>query len=98
MKHFIVEINYLVPVDQLSDVLPNHRAFLQTGYDRGLLLLSGPREPRIGGMVVARANSLEEIQEFFNNDPYHLQKVATHTFIEFNPVLHQPWLDNWVKG
>jgi uncharacterized protein YciI len=98
MKHFLVEIHYLVPVEQLAGILPDHRAFLLTGYERGLLLLSGPQEPRTGGIVVARSESLEEIQAFFANDPYCLAKVATHVYIEFNPVLHQSFLDDWIKG
>ena len=35
MKHFMVEIEYLVPVEQLGDILPEHRAFLKTGYEKG---------------------------------------------------------------
>jgi uncharacterized protein YciI len=98
MKHFVVDIHYLVPVEQLADILPAHRAFLQTGYEKGILLLSGPKEPRTGGLVVARSESLEALQVFFSHDPYHLKNVATHSFTEFNPVLRQSWLDDWVIG
>jgi uncharacterized protein YciI len=98
MKHFLIEIQYLVPVEQLAEILPDHRAFLKTGYDKGILLLSGPREPRTGGLVIARSESLTDIQTFFSRDPYLLKNVATHNYIEFNPVLHQSWLDDWVKG
>jgi len=98
MKHFVVDIHYLVPVEQLADILPAHRAFLQTGYDKGILLLSGPKEPRTGGLAIARSESLEALQIFFSNDPYHLENVATHSFTEFNPVLRQAWLEDWVKG
>jgi uncharacterized protein YciI len=98
MKHFIVDINYLVPAEQLADILPAHRAFLHTGYEKGILFMSGPKEPRTGGLAVARSESLKDLQEFFTQDPYHLNNVATHTFIEFNPVLRQSWLDDWVDG
>jgi uncharacterized protein YciI len=98
MKHFLVDINYLVPIEQLADIVPVHRAFLQTGYDQGILLLSGPREPRTGGIVIARAETQADLESFFRQDPYAIQKVATHSLIEFNPVLFQPWLNNWIKG
>jgi uncharacterized protein YciI len=98
MKHFLIEIQYLVPVEQLGEILPQHRAFLQTGYEKGILLLSGPREPRTGGIVIARSNSQNDLEAFFENDPYALNKVATHKFIEFNPVLYQPLLENWIQG
>ncbi len=98
MKHFIIDIQYKIPVEQLGDILPKHRAFLQIGYDQGLLLLSGPKNPKNGGIVVARAESLIELQEFFNQDPYHLHDVANHTFIEFEPVKRQSFMEDWVAG
>ena len=59
MKHFLVEITYTADIiDKIEVILPDHRAFLQTGYDRGWLLMSGPLNPRTGGIVIARAPSL----------------------------------------
>ena len=98
MKHFLININYLLPVEQLAEILPKHRAFLQTGYDAGYLLCSGPKNPKTGGLVIARADSLETIQSFFANDPYLLNKVAEYTYTEFEPVKHQPFLVDWVTG
>jgi uncharacterized protein YciI len=98
MKHFLVDVHYLVPFEQISEVLPDHRAFLQTGFDMGLLLMSGPKEPRTGGFVVARAESQADLEAFFDNDPYKIKKVASHNFVEFNPVKFQPWLEEWIKG
>lgn len=98
MKHFLVDIHYSVPVEQLVDILPAHRAFLQTGYASGILLMSGPKEPRTGGYAIARSDSQEELEVFFKDDPYHIKQVATHTFVEFKPVLFQPWMDDWVNG
>lgn len=96
MKHFIVMIQYQVSMEEVGQVLPDHRAFLRGGYDAGLLLCSGPQNPRTGGVVIARAESLDAIQDFFMQDPYFLQGVGTHQFIEFEPVLYQPFLQDWV--
>ncbi|MBI4928808.1 MAG: hypothetical protein HY835_13650 [Anaerolineae bacterium] len=97
MQHFLVMVNYLIPAEQLGDALTEHRAFLQTGYDAGLLLMSGPRSPRTGGLVVARAESLAEIQSFFKDDPYQVKGLATYEFIPFDPVKRQPFLEDWVN-
>lgn len=96
MKHFIVEIIYLTPLEQVSLVTPDHRVYLQTGYTRGLLLLSGPQVPRTGGILVARAESIEDMQAFCDQDPYALAGVAKHRIIEFNPMSHQKLIDEWV--
>jgi len=37
MKHFIVEITFTAPIARIEEIVPQHRAFLQTGYDRGWL-------------------------------------------------------------
>lgn len=98
MKHFIVEITYRIPVEELGEVLPLHRAFLKNGYESGMLLCSGPQNPRVGGMVIARAADQAEIQAFFDQDPYHLRGVASHRIIEFEPVLRQQFMEEWINS
>ncbi|XSG73059.1 YciI family protein [Herpetosiphon llansteffanensis] len=98
MAHFMLEITYTVPLEQIETKLAEHRAFLQAGYDQGLLLSSGPQNPRIGGIVIARAASLAAIQAFFANDPYQIANFAEYRFVEFNPVKYQPWLEEWMTS
>ena len=89
MKHFIIDIHYLIPAEQLGETTAEHRTFLQGGYKLGMLLFSGPKVPRNGGIIVARAKSADELVEVFRNDPYQMKGVATCQFIEFNPVFRQ---------
>lgn len=98
MKHFLVDIQYTAPIEKIDEILPHHRAFLQTGYDRGYLLCSGPKNPRTGGIVIARAKSEEVLRNYFEQDPYWQNNAAQYTFIEFNPVKFQPFLENWITG
>jgi uncharacterized protein YciI len=55
MKHFVIELTYTVPYEDLEAIRPAHRSFLQTGYDKGWLLMSGPLVPRPGFCGGARA-------------------------------------------
>jgi uncharacterized protein YciI len=96
MKHFLVEIIYIVPYETLEPVVLDHRAFLQTGYDKGWLLMSGAMNPRTGGIVVARCPSIDELRDFFRHDPYALKGLANYRFVEFSPSKHQPFLEDWV--
>lgn len=98
MKHFIIDISYKVPFESISGILSEHRNFLQIGYDKGLLLCSGPKEPKTGGMVVARANDVGELKEFFTHDPYALHNMVEYKFMEFHPVKFQNILENWIEG
>ncbi len=97
MKNYYVEITYLVGKDVLEPVVPEHRAFLQTGYDKGWLLMSGPMVPRTGGIVIARAPSVDDLREFFRHDPYAAKGVASYRFVEFEPVKRQPFLEDWIN-
>lgn len=98
MLHFVVEITFTAPLPVIEPVVPTHRSFLQLGYDRGWLLMSGPQNPRTGGIVIARAPSRAEIEALFRDDPYAQAGVATYRFVEFNPVKRQPALEAWCTG
>lgn len=98
MKYFLAEVRYLVPNEKLDEYVSLHRAFLQTGYDQDILLISGPKVPRTGAYIVARSESLEALQAFFANDPYQLNHLAAYTFQEFNPVKFHPSIKDWVQS
>lgn len=98
MKHFVVEISYIAPLSSIDAALADHRAFLQAGYDQGMLLCSGPQEPRTGGIVLARAASRDDLKAFFRTDPFQVRNLAKYRFVEFAPVKHQGWMEDWVAG
>lgn len=97
MKYYLAEIQYLVPTDQLDPFVSLHRAFLQSGYDQEVLLISGPKVPRTGAYLVVRSEDLESLQAFFANDPYLTNRLVKYNFQEFNPVLFQSRIKDWVK-
>ena len=96
MKHFLIEIEYTTPMEQIEPIVPEHRAYIQLGFDSGMLLYSGPMVPRTGGIVLARAETIEAVETFLSRDPYRLQGVATHRIVEFTQVKYQPFLSDWV--
>lgn len=96
MKHFLIDIHYTASPEVIQRIRPAHREFLHTGYDQNILLMSGPKEPVTDGIAIARANSQEEIQNFFLQDPYALEKAAIHTIYEFSPVLYQSFIQDWI--
>lgn len=49
-----------------------------------------------GGFLIARAESLGELNEFLADEPYCKAKVMRFSRItEFDPVQHQPILRDW---
>jgi uncharacterized protein YciI/uncharacterized damage-inducible protein DinB len=96
--HFVVELTYTAPIEKVDALLQPHRAHLARGYSEGLLLASGPKEPRVGGIILARAASKAELEAFLAEDPFATAGIATYRVIEFHPVKQQPWLRSWVEG
>ncbi len=95
MPHYIVEITYRVSLARIEETVAAHRAHLQTGYDQGLLLASGPQVPRSGGILIARAPTREALESFIARDPYRVQDLADYRLIEFQPVKRQDWAGEW---
>ena len=99
MKHFILEGERLAPFATFSHLQPMHHAFLQSGYDRGHFLFSGPQIPPHGGFLAARAESREVLDALLAEEPFvKAGKMCFRRVVEYNPVQHQPLLKPWFAG
>jgi hypothetical protein len=57
---------------------------------------SGPSIPPTGGILIARAESIEDLNECLADEPYCKAKVMRFSKItEFDPVQHQSILRDW---
>jgi uncharacterized protein YciI len=96
MQHFVLEGEYLVPFEELADLVATHRAFLQKGYDDGFFLCSGPQIPARGGFLIARAESLAKLHGLLAEEPFtKAKKMRFSRITQFDPVQHQPVLRDW---
>ncbi len=97
MKYFIVDIIYTVQLEEIEKTTLEHRAFLKTLYGKNLVLMSGLKVPRAGGIVIVRADSIEQAESFFKEDPYQKKGLAEYRFVEFKPLNHQDFLKEWIE-
>jgi uncharacterized protein YciI len=96
MKHYLLEGEHLVPFAELVDLVAKHHEFLDKGYEAGFFLFSGPQVPAHGGFLVARAESLEKLQELLAEEPFvKARKMRFSRITEFHPAQHQPILKDW---
>jgi uncharacterized protein YciI len=96
MRHFVVTITFLSPFESFGEAVGRHGAFLTEGYDAGLLLVSGPRTSKTGGIVVARAESEAALRTYMDRDPFKLEGLADYEIAEFSPTMSVPILASWV--
>ena len=80
---YLILMNYVKPLEVIDELLPAHRKFLEANYQAGLFLLSGPREPRNGGVILAQAGNRAELAKVLDQDPFITEGAATYEIIEF---------------
>lgn len=84
---FIIQLTYNRPLAEVDQLLDGHRQFLEKYYAAGVFLLSGRKQPRTGGVILARAESAEKLQEIIAEDPFNRQGVAEYHITEFLPTM-----------
>lgn len=84
---FVVLLTYIAPLDAVDRHLPAHRDFLARQYAAGIFLLSGRKEPREGGVIIARAASRSALEEVLAEDPFHVHGLARYEIVQFTPTM-----------
>lgn len=82
---FAIDLDYIVPIEEVEPHIPAHMDFLQRNYDQKHFLASGPKVPRTGGMIIAVGSSREDIERLIKEDPFHIHALANYQITEFVP-------------
>ncbi|HTC23337.1 MAG TPA: YciI family protein [Gemmatimonadales bacterium] len=96
----IAMIRYRRPLEEVLTALEPHRAYLRSLKERGLLIVSGPIEPRTGGALVlwvpddAVQTTLDQIRD---EDPFTQRGLAQYEIWPWAPVLGKEDLDRLRK-
>ncbi|KOV76695.1 YciI family protein [Nocardia sp. NRRL S-836] len=80
---FIVLLNYVAPLEQIDYALPDHRAWVEQQYERGLFLASGRQVPRTGGVIITRPMPRGKLEALLATDPWVEQGLVKHQVLEF---------------
>jgi uncharacterized protein YciI len=92
----IAIIRYRVSLEEVMKVIDEHRAYLGTLKQRGLLLASGPFEPRSGGAILLRvpdASAAAALDAIRDGDPYIKKGIAQYEILPWAPVIGKESLD-----
>ncbi|HJV21130.1 MAG TPA: YciI family protein [Holophagaceae bacterium] len=90
-------LRYRKPLEEVLKVIEAHRTYLRDLKDQGLLLASGPFDPRSGGGLLLRvpdedaAATLDRIRE---GDPFTQEGCAQYELLPWIPVLGKEGLDS----
>ena len=80
-------VRYRRPTDEVLDHYEAHHAYLQLLKKEGVLVASGPLEPRFGGALLLRVpddTARKAMDWVRDNDPYVKAGVAQYELLEWN--------------
>jgi uncharacterized protein YciI len=89
-------MRYRRPLDEVLTVLDEHRAYLRTLQEAGILLASGPFDPRVGGGLLLRVpdddvqGALDRVRD---NDPFTHTGMAQYELLPWAPTIGVDALD-----
>jgi uncharacterized protein YciI len=88
-------IRYRAPVEQVIVYQDPHRAYLRELKAKGVLIASGPCNPRFGGILLLRVgdDDFKALDAIRDSDPFVQNGVAQYELLGWNPVIGKEDLD-----
>ena len=92
----IAIIRYRRPLDEVLPVVDEHRTWLRELQGEGILLASGPMDPRSGGALLLRVPddavhaTLDRVRD---GDPFTQRGLAQYELIPWAPTIGKDALD-----
>lgn len=83
---YLIILTYQKPLDIVEQFLTQHRDYLEMGYQKNYLIVSGPKIPREGGILLSQLRDKKVLIDFLQQDPFYLNGIADFEIIEFTPV------------
>ena len=78
---FILSLRYIAPLSEVDAHIEPHMAWVARGYDEGIFLASGRKEPRTGGVILA-VGERNQLEALVATDPFVLAGVAEYEVTE----------------
>lgn len=93
----LVIIRYRRPFEEIAPHVEEHRAYLRDLKTQGVLLVSGPFDPRSGGGIILRIPDGEDmgaaLDRIREGDPFSRLSLAQYEMLPWNPVIGKDDLD-----
>jgi uncharacterized protein YciI len=82
-RMFVIELHYTASLAEIDASMAAHMRFLKKYYASGHFLVSGRKNPRDGGIIVAVGASRAEIEAIAAEDPFRARGLAEVRVVEF---------------
>ena len=85
-RSYVLLVKYTADLAAIDAEMPAHQRFLKQHFASGEFLVSGPRDPRTGGVILARTISDARVAQIIATDPFLQQGLATYEVVGFHPT------------
>jgi uncharacterized protein YciI len=92
----IAIIRYRQPIERVIELTDAHRAYLRELETKGVLLASGPMDPRYGGVLLLRlpeGDVLEQLNAIRDGDPFVKEQIGQYELVPWLPGIGKDRLD-----
>lgn len=83
---FVIQLHYKVAIEKVDEYLIEHRNFLEAGYQKNYFIVSGPKNPRTGGVILSQLKDRAQLEKILSEDPFSIHGIADYEIMEFTPV------------
>jgi len=87
---FVLLLTYTKPLEDVDALMRDHMKWVNEQYAAGRFVVSGRREPRTGGVILARGEDRDEMEASAAADPFVKGGVATVDVIQFRASQSAP--------
>lgn len=88
---YVVELTFTQPVEEVAKQVEAHLDYLDKHYAQKHFIASGAKNPRDGGVILARASlSREQLEAILEEDPFKQHQLADYRIIDFVADKYDP--------
>jgi uncharacterized protein YciI len=87
--YYLVLIRYCRPLEDVVAATDDHRSYLRELHAQGILLASGPFDPRTGGAMLVRVPEGDPaaVEAIRDGDPYWQRGLAEYELLRWAPTI-----------
>ena len=77
---FIIHVKYIKPLSEVDKYIADHAKFLDKQYANKKFIVSGRRNPRTGGIILASISDRKELENIVSQDPFFMHQIAEYEY------------------
>lgn len=83
---YIISLKFSSNKPNAGQYMGAHKTWIDQGFNDGVFLISGSLQPNLGGGIIVKNCTLEEITERVKLDPFVMHDVVKAEITEFSPA------------